>query len=156
MNRCASSYGNGSIKTLSITLKIAVDAPIPNANVTMATSAKPRLFQSVRAAYRISCRSVSTSILPPLANAVANLDSASPAISVTVACGCQPQSEQNSTVHLSTGQLTGKFLHSATAVVARPDPYARTATLPQSTVPQTHRLWDNRRKVAKFSSQSAK
>src|SRR5579863_7707842 len=114
MNRCASSYGNGSIKTLSITLKIAVDAPIPNANVTMATSAKPRLFQSVRAAYRISCRSVSTSILPPLANAVANLDSASPAISVTVACGCQPQSEQNSTVHLSTGQLTGRFLHSAT------------------------------------------
>jgi len=33
----------------------------------IATSAKPRLFQSVRAAYRTSCRSVSTSILPPLA-----------------------------------------------------------------------------------------
>jgi len=30
MNRWASGYGKGSIKMLSITLKIAVDAPIPN------------------------------------------------------------------------------------------------------------------------------
>jgi hypothetical protein len=40
MNRWASGYGNGSIMTLSMTLKIAVDAPIPNASVMVATMAK--------------------------------------------------------------------------------------------------------------------
>src|SRR3989442_345730 len=41
MNRCASGYGNGSIRMLSITLKIAVDAPIPSASVMTATIANP-------------------------------------------------------------------------------------------------------------------
>jgi hypothetical protein len=45
MNRCASGYGNGSIKMLSITLKIAVEAPIPRASVTTATKANPGAFR---------------------------------------------------------------------------------------------------------------
>jgi hypothetical protein len=35
---------------LSITLKIAVDAPMPSASVSIATAANPWLFHSVRAA----------------------------------------------------------------------------------------------------------
>jgi len=41
MYRCASGYGNGSIRMFSITLKIAVDAPIPSASVKIATTANP-------------------------------------------------------------------------------------------------------------------
>jgi len=45
MNRWASGYGKGSIKMLSITLKMAVDAPIPNASVMAATAANPGAFR---------------------------------------------------------------------------------------------------------------
>src|SRR5580704_4161379 len=102
MYRCASTYGNGSINTLSITLKIAVDAPIPNASVTIAVSANPRPFQRVRTAYRISCRRVSTSILPPLAT----LNSA------ITANGCLADrlNEAQSTVHQETEWPVKKFL----------------------------------------------
>src|SRR5713101_8024781 len=62
MNRCASGYGNGSIRMLSITLKIAVDAPIPSARVIMATMANPGVFPRFLSAYRISCPSVPMSI----------------------------------------------------------------------------------------------
>ena len=51
------------MSTLSITLKIAVEAPMPSANVITATTAKPRLFASVRQANRTSCLTVS--IEPP-------------------------------------------------------------------------------------------
>src|SRR5439155_6789167 len=47
------------MSTLSITLKIAVEAPMPNASVITATTAKPGLFASVRTANRTSCRTVS-------------------------------------------------------------------------------------------------
>src|SRR5260370_2312955 len=45
--------------TLSITLKIAVDAPIPSASVSIAIAAHPGVFLRFLTAYRISCPSVS-------------------------------------------------------------------------------------------------
>src|SRR5260370_13031036 len=45
--------------TLSITLKIAVDAPIPSASVSIAIAANPGVFLRFLTAYRISCPSVS-------------------------------------------------------------------------------------------------
>src|SRR6266850_1827689 len=54
---------------LSITLKIAVDAPIPSASVSIAIAANPGVFPRFLSAYRISCPSVSiftpTSISTP-------------------------------------------------------------------------------------------
>src|SRR5882762_3281159 len=44
---------------LSITLKIAVDAPIPSASVSIAIAANPGVFPRFLTAYRISCTSVS-------------------------------------------------------------------------------------------------
>src|SRR6267143_4898356 len=44
---------------LSITLKIAVDAPIPSASVSIAIAANPGVFPRFLSAYRISCPSVS-------------------------------------------------------------------------------------------------
>src|SRR5258708_12881665 len=44
---------------LSITLKIAVDAPIPSASVSTAIAANPGVFPRFLTAYRISCTSVS-------------------------------------------------------------------------------------------------
>src|SRR6202022_4404101 len=52
------------MSTFSITLKIAVDAPMPRARVTTATIAKPGLLASVRKARRMSCQSVSMLGLP--------------------------------------------------------------------------------------------
>ncbi len=43
----------------SITLKMAVDAPIPSASVSAATMANPGVFRKFLSAYRISCPSVS-------------------------------------------------------------------------------------------------
>jgi hypothetical protein len=43
---------------LSITLKIAVEAPIPSAKVTTATTAKPGAFRKFLSAYRTSCPKV--------------------------------------------------------------------------------------------------
>src|ERR1700682_3867321 len=45
--------------TLSITLKIAVDAPIPSASVSIAIAANPGVFPRFLTAYRTSCPSVS-------------------------------------------------------------------------------------------------
>src|ERR1700722_19382521 len=86
---------------------MAVDAPIPNASVTMATSAKPRLFQSVRAAYRISCRSVSMSILSPLGGRFSRTWPANAANDIS-AHRHRPQQIQP-TVHLVTMQVARKF-----------------------------------------------
>src|SRR5258708_37690328 len=44
---------------VSITLKIAVDAPIPSASVSTAIAANPGVFPRFLTAYRISCTSVS-------------------------------------------------------------------------------------------------
>src|SRR5882762_54156 len=44
---------------LSITLKIAVDAPIPSASVSIAIAANPGVLPRFLSAYRISCTSVS-------------------------------------------------------------------------------------------------
>jgi hypothetical protein len=44
---------------LCITLKIAVDAPIPSANVRIATTANPGVFLMFLNAYRTSCPNVS-------------------------------------------------------------------------------------------------
>src|SRR5438046_3845120 len=44
--------------TLSITLKIAVDAPIPSASVSIAIDANPGVFPRFLEAYRLSCHSV--------------------------------------------------------------------------------------------------
>ena len=44
---------------LSITLNIAVDAPIPSASVITATAANPGVFRRFLNAYRTSCPSVS-------------------------------------------------------------------------------------------------
>src|ERR1700676_291846 len=44
---------------LSITLKIAVDAPIPSASVRIAITANPGVFPRFLTAYRTSCPSVS-------------------------------------------------------------------------------------------------
>jgi hypothetical protein len=48
--RPASRYGNGSIKVLSMMLKIAVEAPIPSASVRIATIANPGDCRNVRTA----------------------------------------------------------------------------------------------------------
>src|ERR1700682_5240064 len=45
--------------TLSITLKIAVDAPIPSASVSIAIAANPGVFPRFLTAYWTSCPSVS-------------------------------------------------------------------------------------------------
>src|SRR6267143_167707 len=54
---------------LSITLNIAVDAPIPSASVSIAIAANPGVFPRFLSAYRISCPSDSiftpTSISTP-------------------------------------------------------------------------------------------
>src|SRR6202022_697868 len=55
--RSASGYGNGRNSTASITLKIALLAPIPRARVKMAMALKPGAFTNIRNAY---FRSVST------------------------------------------------------------------------------------------------
>src|SRR5207302_10341880 len=44
---------------LSITLKIAVDAPIPSAKVSTAITANPGVLRRFLSAYRTSCPSVS-------------------------------------------------------------------------------------------------
>src|SRR5882762_9235303 len=50
----------------SITLKMAVDAPIPSASVKIATTANPGVFLMFLSAYRTSCPSVSIVPLTPL------------------------------------------------------------------------------------------
>lgn len=47
ISRSESRNGNGLSKALSTTLKIAEVAPIPNASVTIATTANPRLRISI-------------------------------------------------------------------------------------------------------------
>src|SRR4051794_8815083 len=54
MRRLASGYGSGRNKTASVTLKIAVFAPIPRARVSTATATKPGLLRNSRDAKRIS------------------------------------------------------------------------------------------------------
>ena len=49
-SRCALAYGSGRSSTALTTLKIAVQAPMPSAIVTVATVAKPRFLRSPRAA----------------------------------------------------------------------------------------------------------
>ena len=49
---------------LSITLKIAVDAPIPRASVTIATAVNPRLCQSVRRPKLTSFQELSSMVGP--------------------------------------------------------------------------------------------
>jgi hypothetical protein len=46
--RFAPLYGNGSSRTLSTALQIAVVAPMPKASVRMAITAKPAFFPSMR------------------------------------------------------------------------------------------------------------
>ncbi len=48
--RSWSAYGNGSSKTLSITLNMAVVAPMPRASVSTARAVKPGCFRSTRTA----------------------------------------------------------------------------------------------------------
>jgi hypothetical protein len=50
------------------TLKIALLAPIPGARVSVATSVKPGVFASARAAYRKSCPSIAMDSPPALSN----------------------------------------------------------------------------------------
>src|SRR5437016_2112043 len=50
---------------LSITLKIAVEAPIPSASVMIATTANPGAFPKFLNAYRRSCPQVPMLGLPP-------------------------------------------------------------------------------------------
>src|SRR6266436_2812689 len=49
---------------LSITLKIAVDAPIPSASVSTAITANPGVLRRFLTAYRMSCPNVSMFIPP--------------------------------------------------------------------------------------------
>ncbi len=49
-SRSGWSYGNGRKSTAFTTLKIAVFAPIPSANVRMATHANVGFFRSILAA----------------------------------------------------------------------------------------------------------
>src|SRR5262245_12573060 len=56
--RSGSRYGSGRSSTASMTLKIAVVAPIPSARVRSATVVNPGLRRSVRTPYVMSCQSV--------------------------------------------------------------------------------------------------
>src|SRR5580704_17598469 len=62
MKRLASGYAKGSMRTFSMTLKIAVDEPMPSASVAMATAAKPGFLRSPRNAYVKSRHSVSRDV----------------------------------------------------------------------------------------------
>ncbi len=59
-NCCGFFTGSSRNKTWSSRVKIAVFAPIPNAKVSAATAANPRLRRSVRSAYPKSRPTIST------------------------------------------------------------------------------------------------
>jgi hypothetical protein len=58
-SRSGSAYGSGRSSTALTTLKMAVQAPMPSAIVTIATAAKPRFLRSPRRVYIRSLNSVS-------------------------------------------------------------------------------------------------
>ncbi len=62
INRCGSRNGSGRSSVAFTTLKIAVVAPTPTANVTMAIAVKPQFARSMRNVKRTSCPRSSSSV----------------------------------------------------------------------------------------------